>query len=304
MSIVLNNISKSYNDFRALEDISFNIKAGEVVGLLGPNGAGKSTLMKILSCLILPSHGHASICGLDVESQSVEVRKKIGFLPENNPLYTNMYIREYLTYSAGFYNLGKNSKSRIDEMIEITGLSDHLNKKIGILSKGLKQRIGLSQVLLHDPPVLILDEPTSGLDPNQIVEIRKLILSISSNKTILFSSHIMQEVEALCRRIIILDNGKIIADRKMADLINSGAQNSTVIVEFDKPVHQKELETLNGAQSVRWLRENVWLLESDENDDIRKQIMSFALKRKLTILSLNRQSDTLEKVFQKLTKRS
>ncbi len=303
MSIILNNIGKKYGNIPALHELSFKVDSGEIVGLLGPNGAGKSTLMKILSGLLHPSTGNANICGFDVEMQLLQVRERIGYLPEDNPLYPNMYISEYLSYSAGFYDLGKSKKNRIQEMIEIAGLSAHLNKKIGNLSKGLKQRVGLAQVLLHDPDVLILDEPTSGLDPNQIVDIRNLILELGSEKTILFSSHIMQEIELLCSRVIILDDGKLVADGLTKDMLASESADSTIIVEFSNQVSSEELDAIKGVKKARCLKDNTWLLESGEDIDIRKQIMAFALNKDLSIMSLNQHSKTLEKVFQKLTKK-
>ncbi len=212
MSIIATDITKIYGKQKALDSVSLEINAGEVVGLLGPNGAGKSTMMKIISCFLPPTSGEASVDGFDIFEQEIEVKKRVGYLPEHNPLYLDMYVREYLSFLAGIHRLGKNKKSRINEIIDITGLGLEQNKKIGALSKGYRQRVGLAQALLHNPSVLILDEPTSGLDPNQLLEIRSLIQDIGKEKTVLFSTHIMQEVEAICDRAVILHQGKIVAD--------------------------------------------------------------------------------------------
>ena len=304
MAIIVSRIEKNFGKFQALKNISFKVGVGEIVGLLGPNGAGKSTLMKILSCVVQADSGNANICGLDLVLNSIEARKEIGYLPENNPLYPNMYIREYLEFSAGFYQLGKNRNSRIDQMIEITGLKDHLWKKIGVLSKGLKQRVGLSQALLHDPKVLILDEPTSGLDPNQIVDIRNLILSMGANKTILFSSHIMQEVEALCERVIILNEGEIIADGKTSAITKNDSINNIVSIGFNIDVDEQLLRSIKLVKNVCKLENNEWIIESIENTDIRKDLMAFSIKHNLTILSLKQHTNNLEKVFLELTKKN
>ncbi len=303
MSISVKHISKSYDELNVLNDISFGIETGEIVGLLGPNGAGKSTLMKILSGLLTPNSGEAEIDGFNIRSQSIDVRKSIGYLPENNPMYPEMYIKEYLKFSSGFYEIS-NRKDRINEMIELTGLRNHLSKKIGLLSKGLKQRVGLSQVLLHDPQVLILDEPTSGLDPNQIVEIRSIISSLGKNKTILFSSHIMNEVEALCERVIILDEGSLIADGKASEIVGKNPEVLSVRVIFNEHVKESELLAIKNVKSAELSKGNEWLIMSEGNSDIRKSIMNFAVKNDLTILSLNLQSENLETIFQKLTKKS
>lgn len=303
MTIFVERLGKNYKELEALNNLNFSVETGEIVGLLGPNGAGKSTLFKILSCLIGPDTGKANICGFDIDTQALDVKRNIGYLPENNPLYPNMFIREYLEFSAGFYDLGRLKKSRINEMIEITGLNDHLSKRIGILSKGLKQRVGLSQALLHDPKVLILDEPTSGLDPNQIVEIRKLILSLGSNKTILFSSHIIQEVEALCERVIILDEGKIIADGPTSSLVIGNGKNNIVNVQFNADIDEENLLAIGRIKRIQHLKNSEWLIECEENIDIRQDLMAFAMKHNLTILSLNQESNKLEGVFRELTRK-
>ncbi|MBU1013109.1 MAG: ATP-binding cassette domain-containing protein [Bacteroidetes bacterium] len=303
MTIFVEHLGKNYGELQALNKLNFNIGTGEIVGLLGANGAGKSTLLKILSCLISPDSGKVNICGFDVETQALDVKRNIGYLPESNPLYPNMFIREYLEFSAGFYHLGRLKKSRINEMIEITGLKDHLSKRIGILSKGLKQRVGLSQALLHDPKVLILDEPTSGLDPNQIVEIRKLILSLGINKTILFTSHIIQEVEAICERVIILDEGKIIADGLTSNLALGNGKNNIVNVQFNADIDEEDLLAIGRIKRIQHLKNFEWLIECEENVDIRKDLMAFAMKHNLIILSLNQESNKLERVFHELTRK-
>jgi ABC-2 type transport system ATP-binding protein len=220
MSINVKNITKLYGSQKALDNVSFSINPGEICGFLGPNGAGKSTMMKILTCFIPPSSGEASVCGFDILENSIDVRRKIGYLPENNPLYLEMYVREYLDFIAGIHQIKHKREERISEMIALTGLSLEQKKKIGALSKGYRQRVGLAQVLIHDPEVLILDEPTSGLDPNQLIEIRNLILAIGKEKTVMLSTHIMQEVEAICDRTIIINRGKIVADDKTSNLIS------------------------------------------------------------------------------------
>ena len=220
MSITVKNITKLYGSQKALDQVSFSINPGEICGFLGPNGAGKSTMMKILTCFIPPSSGEASVCGFDILENSIDVRRKIGYLPENNPLYLEMYVREYLDFIAGIHQIKHKREERISEMIALTGLGLEQKKKIGALSKGYRQRVGLAQVLIHDPEVLILDEPTSGLDPNQLIEIRNLIQTIGKEKTVMLSTHIMQEVEAICDRTIIINRGKIVADDKTSNLIS------------------------------------------------------------------------------------
>ncbi len=222
MSIIATDITKIYGKQKALDSVSLEIGAGEVVGLLGPNGAGKSTMMKIISCFLPPTSGEASVDGFDIFEQEIEVKRRVGYLPENNPLYLEMYVREYLSFLAGIHKLGRNKKSRINEIIDITGLGLEQNKKIGALSKGYRQRVGLAQALLHNPSVLILDEPTSGLDPNQLLEIRSLIQEIGKEKTVLFSTHIMQEVEAICDRAVIIHLGKVVADDTISSLKKGG----------------------------------------------------------------------------------
>lgn len=302
MSIQVNQITKKYGNQKALDAVSLEIKSGEIVGLLGPNGAGKSTMMKILSCFIPPTSGTAKVCGFDVQDASLEVRRNLGYLPENNPLYLDMYVKEYLSFVAGIYHV-KNRKSRVAEMIEITGIVSEQHKKIGALSKGFRQRVGLAQAMIHDPKVLILDEPTSGLDPNQLVEIRNLIKQIGRQKTVMLSTHIMQEVEAICDRAIIINKGHLVADDKTADLSKYVASNSIVIVEFDKPVTKTQMFSISGVKGVRNTKENVWELESSGDKDLRPEVFNFAIANKLTVLSLQKKEQaSIQEVFQHLTK--
>ncbi|MDZ7743813.1 MAG: gliding motility-associated ABC transporter ATP-binding subunit GldA [Bacteroidota bacterium] len=301
MSIIVDKVTKIYGEQKALDEVSFNINPGEIVGLLGPNGAGKSTIMKIISCFIPPTSGEASIYGFDVQEQPLEVRKRIGYLPEHNPLYLEMYVKEYLEFVAGIHKLD-NIKTRVVEMIETTGLQIEQNKKLGALSKGYRQRVGLAHALIHDPEVLILDEPTTGLDPNQIVEIRELIQQIGKEKTVMLSTHIMQEVEAICDRAIIINRGKIVADDKTKNLSSSKFENQVVSVEFDKEVRESELKKLKGIVKLKKVDEMTWVMESAHDTDIRSDLFKFAVENGLAVLSLNKEAQSLEKVFQKLTK--
>jgi len=303
MSIQVKDLTKIYGEQKTLDQISFEIKTGEIVGFVGPNGAGKSTTMKILTGFIPPSSGEAKINDLDLIEKSLEIRKHIGYLPEHNPLYLDMYVKEYLEFVAGIYKLGKNTKSRIKEIIEQTGLSIEQKKKIGALSKGYRQRVGLAQALIHDPEILILDEPTSGLDPNQIIEIRNLISAVGKEKTVLLSTHIMQEVEAICDRIIIINKGKIVADDSI-DSIYSHTQDQliTVIVEFDKTPDQKQLENIELVDKVAKLDDKNWLIQSTSTEDIRPKIFNFAVQSDLAVLSMQKKEKSLEEVFQELTK--
>jgi ABC-2 type transport system ATP-binding protein len=301
MSVKLSHITKIYGHQKALEDISFEIKTGEIVGLLGPNGAGKSTIMKILTCYIPPSMGEASINGFDVQEQALEVQRLVGYLPESNPLYYDMYIREYLSFVAGIHKIENRSK-RIKEMIQITGLGIESHKKIGALSKGFKQRVGLAQALLHNPQVLILDEPTSGLDPNQLVDIRNLIKELGRQKTVILSTHIMQEVEAVCDRAIILNKGVIVADDKTQNLTNQGASRNTLIVEFDKVVNRNQLLKLANVLQARNANGNIWLIESKDRTDIRPELMRWSIHNNVAIQSLQLETKNLEDAFRQLTK--
>ena len=303
MSIQVKELTKIYGQQKAIDQISFEIKTGEIVGFVGPNGAGKSTTMKILTGFIPPSSGEAKINNLDLIEKSLEIRKNIGYLPENNPLYLDMYVKEYLEFVAGIYKLGNKTQSRIKEIIEQTGLGIEQNKKIGALSKGYRQRVGLAQALIHDPAILILDEPTSGLDPNQIIEIRNLISEVGKEKTVMLSTHIMQEVEAICNRIIIINKGKIVADDSI-DLIYSHTQDQfiTIVVEFDKDVEQKNIEEIELVDKVAKIDDKNWLIQSSSTEDIRQNIFNFAVKSGFAVLSMQKKEKSLEEVFQELTK--
>ena len=301
MSIEVQGVTKFYGEQKALDNVTFSIKKGEIVGFLGPNGAGKSTMMKIITGYIPASSGLVSVNGIEV-GDNIEIRKKIGYLPENNPLYPEMYVREYLGFVASIYKLPA-PKKQIDNIINVTGLVPEQKKKIGALSKGYKQRVGLAQALIHNPDVLILDEATTGLDPNQLVEIRNLIKESGKEKTVMLSTHIMQEVEAICDRVIIIDNGVIVADEDKAG-IYSKIKNAvqSVSIEFDKAVSGTDLQKIKNVSRVRLLKNNIWILESYGDEDIRPEIFSFAVKNNLTVLSLNKQENNLEDVFRRLTK--
>ncbi|MBI9039249.1 MAG: gliding motility-associated ABC transporter ATP-binding subunit GldA [Bacteroidales bacterium] len=303
MSILVKEVSKLYGSQKALDNISFEVGEGEVVGLLGPNGAGKSTIMKIITCFIPPSSGSVSVNGFDVLGQSIDVRKIIGYLPENNPLYHEMYVKEYLEFIADLHKLDSISKSRVVEMIETTGLGDEQNKKIGALSKGYKQRLGLAQALIHDPQVLILDEPTSGLDPNQLSDIRNLIKEIGKKKTIIFSTHIMQEVEAVCDRIIIIDKGKIVADDSTKNISKMSAGNEIISVEFNSNVLAEELMNLPGTIEIKEDGDRKWIITAHAESDCRSKIFRFAVQKNITVLSLQKEERSLEEIFQSLTKK-
>ncbi len=303
MSIEVAQISKLYGKQKALDAVSFIIRSGEIVGLLGPNGAGKSTMMKILACFIPPTSGIAKVCGFDVQEQSLEVRRKVGYLPENNPLYLDMYVKEYLAFIAGIYKI-RNKVARVMEMISVTGIEAEQRKKIGALSKGYRQRVGLAQAMIHEPEVLILDEPTSGLDPNQLVEIRNLITTIGKEKTVILSTHIMQEVEAVCDRAIIINKGLIVADDKTSILAGKFSGNSIVVAEFDKAVERNALLKIQGVKSARPLAGNSWELESDASADIRSDVFRFAVDKGITVLSLQKKEQaSIQEVFQQLTKK-
>lgn len=302
MSIKVSNITKTYGAQNALNDVSFEVNTGEIVGFLGPNGAGKSTMMKILTCFIPQTSGTASVCGFDVAEQSLEVRKNVGYLPEHNPLYLEMYVKEYLEFIAGLHKL-KNVKERIAEMIEMTGLQVEQKKKIGALSKGYRQRVGLAQALIHDPKVLILDEPTTGLDPNQLEEIRNLIIKVGKEKTVMLSTHIMQEVEAVCGRVIIVNNGQIVANDTTAVLQNTQTKNKQIItVEFDKETTRNSLKNIHGVFDAKNIKENIWQIEAHSDKDIRTDIFQYAVQNGLAVLTLHKEEQKLEDVFKHLTK--
>jgi ABC-2 type transport system ATP-binding protein len=301
MSVKVSGLTKIYGAQRAVDDISFEVGKGEVVGFLGPNGAGKSTTMKILTCFIPQTSGTASVCGFDTVSAPLEVTRKIGYLPESNPLYQDMYVREYLEFMAGLHKLGKITAKRIDEMIEVTGLTSERKKKVAQLSKGYKQRVGLAQAMLHDPEVLILDEPTSGLDPNQLVEIRSLIKQLGKDKIVIFSSHIMQEVQAVADRVIIINQGKIVADDLTANLQNRMGNEIIVTAEFKQKVERSLFGTLAGIRNYEQQKDGKWKFVSD-GKDIREDIFNFAKEKNLTLLSLYKEESSLEDVFKQLTR--
>ena len=302
MSIIVQGVTKFYGEQKALDNISFEVKTGEIVGFLGPNGAGKSTMMKIITGFLTASSGKVSVNGLPVEGDNQEVKKQIGYLPENNPLYPEMYVREYLGFVASIYKTGLSKKTQIDTIIDLTGLAPEQNKKIGSLSKGYRQRVGLAQALIHNPAVLILDEATSGLDPNQIIEIRNLIKEAGKEKTVMLSTHIMQEVEAICGRIIIIDKGVIVADEEKSNIYSKFKRPRQVIqVEFDREITDSSLQDILNVSSVKRVRNNLWLIEAEVGQDIRPSIFNFAVKNNLTVLSLNRQESNLEEVFRHLT---
>jgi ABC-2 type transport system ATP-binding protein len=303
MSIVVQGVTKLYGEQKALDNVSFEIKTGEIVGFLGPNGAGKSTMMKIITGFIPPSSGNVLVNGIETSDGSLEIKKKIGYLPENNPLYPEMYIREYLQFAASLYKSDIPVKKQIDNIIELTGLAPEQKKKIGSLSKGYRQRVGLAQALIHNPDVLILDEATTGLDPNQIVEIRNLIRDAGKQKTVMLSTHIMQEVEAICNRVIIIDKGVIVADEDKKDIYSKIHQSKQVIlVEFESDTEEASLKAIPLVDSVKKLKGNTWLVESSGDQDIRPAIFAFAVSNNLTVLSLQKKENNLEEVFRLLTK--
>ena len=296
MSIEVENLSKVYGEQKALNNVSFKINKGEIVGFLGPNGAGKSTMMKILTTYIDASGGIAKVNDFDVKEQALDVQKLVGYLPEHNPLYLDMYVREYLNFNAGVYRI---NKARIEEVIELTGLTPEANKKIGQLSKGYRQRVGLANALLHNPDVLILDEPTTGLDPNQLVDIRHLIKNVGKEKTVFLSTHIMQEVEAMCDRVIIINKGTIVADKKLKDLKADQAQ--IIEVEFDYRVEDVLLNRLKHVTSVKNTHDFVYELTFSTKEDMRSTVFDFAHDNGLKILQLNQKNMNLESLFRELT---
>lgn len=301
MSIQVENITKKYGQQLALNNVSFKVKTGEIVGFLGPNGAGKSTLMKILTGYVLPDQGVARIDGLKVDGDKNDFRMRIGYLPENNPLYPEMYVKEYLSMVAGFYHL-KNKKHRIDEVVEMTGLTVEVGKKIGALSKGYRQRVGMAQALIHNPEVLILDEPTSGLDPNQLEDIRKLIIDISLDKTVMLSTHIMQEVEAICNRIIIINKGNLVADGTPAEIrkISEGVGQQVFFSTVEK-IDQEALSDLPFVAKIKTISPNEFLITSSSDADIRPQLFQLAIERKWTLLTLFEKQKSVENIFRELT---
>ena len=301
MIVETRNITKLFGKQKALDSISFSVNKGELVGFLGPNGAGKSTTMKIITGYLPQDEGDILIDGQKISGQNLEYKKQIGYLPEHNPLYTDLYVKEFLEITAGFYHL-KNKKQRIAEMIELTGLEIEQHKKIRALSKGYRQRVGLAQALIHDPSILILDEPTTGLDPNQLEEIRSLIRQISKEKTVILSSHIMQEVEAVCNRVLIINKGKIVADGNISEVkAGINIQNQIVVAGFKESVSEEQLVQIPGINSVT-RNELGWEIEAENETDIRQNIFQFAVANKLTLLTLFEKQQNLENVFHQLTR--
>ncbi|MDR0801094.1 gliding motility-associated ABC transporter ATP-binding subunit GldA [Fluviicola sp.] len=301
MSIEVKNLSKYYGEQAAVNDITFSIGKGEIIGFLGPNGAGKSTTMKMITGFIPATEGSIHVCGIPVSVDSIETRKRIGYLPENNPLYLDMYVKEYLEFVGKIYKV-KNLKERVKEMIQLVGLEVEQNKKIGMLSKGYRQRVGLAQAIIHNPDVLILDEPTSGLDPNQLVEIRELIKRIGKEKTVMLSTHILQEVEAICDRVIIIRKGQLVADNLASNLQVATDNTQVVYVEFDRIVAKNLLQKIPGVSKIERVSDSRYLIESQSVDDLRKIVAQFAQQHNLLILTLRTEEKSLEKVFKSLTK--
>jgi ABC-2 type transport system ATP-binding protein len=300
VSIEVKEVSKLYGSQKALDGVSFSIKPGEVVGFLGPNGAGKSTMMKILTCYIPQSQGVAKVCGIDVAEESLEVRKKVGYLPEHNPLYLDMYVREYLEFVANIYGL-PNKRNRVSEIIDLVGLGVEQHKRIEALSKGYRQRVGLAQAIIHDPEVLILDEPTSGLDVHQIDEVRNLIKNIGKEKTVMLSTHIMQEVEAICSRAILIKKGKIVADDTIRNLGKNAAEQNVISVEFASVISKSMLMKVKGITEALNPKDNIWVVKSKKGVDIRPLIFDWAVLNQIKVLSLKEEENSLEDTFKMLT---
>ncbi|MEO6759873.1 MAG: gliding motility-associated ABC transporter ATP-binding subunit GldA [Saprospiraceae bacterium] len=301
MSVNVSHLTKLFTPQRAVDDVSFEAHKGEVLGFLGPNGAGKTTTMKIITGYLPPSNGTVTVCGFNVADHPMEARRRIGYLPEHNPLYRDMYVREYLTFTAGVHGVPQAGK-RVAAMIERTGLGSHRHKQINELSKGYRQRVGLAQAMLHDPEVLILDEPTSGLDPNQIVEIRQLIKDLGREKTVILSTHILGEVEAVCDRAIIINRGQLVADATIGELKKQFSGQTVVTVEFAESTDAKRLAAIKNVDSVQALDKNRWQLNAEAQYDIRPEVFAFAVANKLTLLELHKATYTMEDVFQQLTK--
>ncbi|MAY85007.1 MAG: gliding motility-associated ABC transporter ATP-binding subunit GldA [Flavobacteriales bacterium] len=302
MSIKVQNVSKLYGEQKALDQVSFEVKAGEIVGFLGPNGAGKSTMMKIITAFLPATEGKVEVNGLDVNEDPLKIKSQIGYLAEQNPLYYDMYVKEYLQFTAGIYKID-NVKERIAEMIQLVGLEKEQHKKIGALSKGYKQRVGLAQALIHDPSVLILDEPTTGLDPNQLEEIRSLIKEIGAKKTVMLSTHIMQEVEAICERVIIVDHGKIVANSQTEELGKLFGPTTIVEVEFDKKANKASLQKIEGVTKAESTDGLKWKVQHDPQIDIRNAIFQLAVKEEMSVLAMQQQKTSVEEVFKQLTRR-
>ncbi len=302
MSVSVKNLTKFYGTQKAVNAISFDLREGEIVGFIGPNGSGKSTTMKCICGILPPDSGKIEIEGIDIQTSKLEIKKKIGYLPEHNPLYTEMYVREYLNYIDGLYTKAKGRKKRVDEIITLTGLTEESHKKIGQLSKGYRQRVGIAQALIHNPSILILDEPTTGLDPNQLVEIRGMISKLSKDKTVLLSTHILQEVEAICDRVIIINHGEIVADGSSEKIRKSKDKNEqTIYVEFNLEIKPELLEEIKGINKVQNVSVKEFLIGGNSKDDLREKIFTFATENNLTILTIQKKEETLEQAFRKLT---
>ncbi len=302
MSIIVEALTKVYGEQKAIDALSFEAKKGEILGFLGPNGAGKTTTMKILTSYIPATAGKATVCGFDVQEDSFATRRHIGYLPEHNPLYKDMYVKEYLHFVARLHPYIKNKKQSVQAMIEQTGLMREQHKQIGMLSKGYRQRVGLAQAMLHDPEVLILDEPTSGLDPNQLVEIRQLIKQLGQEKTVIFSTHIMQEVQAICDRVVIINKGKLVANDPIEQLKIRLNNRTAITVSFQEEVRKELLLRVKGVQAVESLGAKKWQLFADSQVDIRPAIFHYAVENKLTLIELHQESFSIENIFQALTK--
>lgn len=301
MSIAVQNVTKLYGDQKALDNVSISVHSGQVVGFLGPNGAGKSTLMKIVTGFIPPSQGTVEVNGASIDSEKIDFRKFVGYLPENNPLYSDMYVKEYLHFVAKVSKIGRFSNSRVKEMVELTGIGHEQNKKIGQLSKGYRQRVGLAQALLNRPAVLILDEPTSGLDPNQIVEIRNIIAEVGKDKTVMLSTHIMQEVEAMCQRVIIINKGVIVADGSTQELLDMTTQQGhEILVEFTGKIDPKCFSGISGVASVTSLGQNKWIIGASHGD-IRSEVFRVAVENGYTLIGMQQKSLQLQDAFKHLT---
>jgi len=301
MSLVVKNLTKRYGLQQAVDAISFEVNTGEIVGFLGPNGAGKSTTMKIATGYLPPSDGQVLVGGYDVAVQPMEAKRITGYLPEHNPLYLDLYVHEYLHFIGGLYGMRGNAlKSRVGEMVERCGLTREQNKRIESLSKGYRQRVGLAQALLHDPRVLILDEPTTGLDPNQLTEIRKLIKDVSQDKTVIFSTHIMQEVQALCDRVVVINKGRIVANDRLENVLQHNRSN-TIVVEFEGVVAAADLGQLDGVLHVQQQSPGVFRLDAEQGRDIRPEIFRFAADRSLSLVGLRQEENSLETIFRSLT---
>jgi len=303
MSVEIIGLTKKFGQQAAVDDISFSVNQGEIVGFLGPNGAGKSTTMKIITTYLPPTRGKAMIFGQEVTEKPLQVRKMLGYLPEHNPLYLDMYVKEYLPFVGRLYGMkGKSLTTKVAEMVELTGLSREQHKKLGALSKGYRQRVGLAQALIHDPKVLILDEPTTGLDPNQIIEIRNLIKLMSKDKIVILSTHIMQEVQALCDRAIIINKGKIVADGKVNELQGTMQQVQVLSLEFSSPVDLSGLKALENIESIEEVNELNYTVKVSGHEDMRSQIFKMAGEKNWPLVGLKKEENTMEKIFQQLTK--